>query len=208
MSGGQGVFAAEVDVSRETSERLALYAALLEKWNPAINLVSRGTLANLWSRHFLDSAQIFELRPVDAGHWADLGSGGGFPGLVVAILAAEVAPDLRFTLVESDQRKATFLRTVLRETGVSADVRAERIETLAPLGADILSARALAPLTRLLDYASRHLSPAGRALFLKGATHAQEVDDALAHWRFDVQKFPSRTEPDSVILKIGGIARV
>lgn len=208
MSTGQGAFEAEVDVSRETSERLALYAALLEKWNPAINLVSRASLTHLWTRHFLDSAQVFDLRPTDRGHWADLGAGGGFPGLVLVILAAEAAPELRFTLVESDQRKATFLRTVLRETGLTADVQAERIESLAPLNADVLSARALAPLSILLGFAERHLRPGGHALFPKGATHAQEIDDALAHWRFDVQKFPSRTEADSVILKIGGIARV
>jgi len=205
---GQQNFLAERDVSRETLARLETYAGLLEKWNPAINLVAKSTLPDLWSRHFLDSAQLFDLRPEGARRWADLGSGGGFPGLVVAILAAEEAPQMRVALVESDHRKAAFLRTVVRETGISADIHAERIETLAPLAADVLSARALAPLSQLLGFAERHLSPSGRALFPKGATYQAELTEALAQWRFDVQKTPSKTDPGSVILSIGGIARV
>ncbi|MFC2969984.1 16S rRNA (guanine(527)-N(7))-methyltransferase RsmG [Acidimangrovimonas pyrenivorans] len=208
MNGGKAAFLAQRPVSRETLARLECYAALLEKWNGAINLVSKSTLAQLWTRHFLDSAQIFDLKPEGARSWADLGSGGGFPGLVIAILAAEAAPELRVTLVESDIRKATFLSTVARETGVQVEVRPERIEALAPLGADAVSARALAPLDDLLGYAARHLAPEGRAIFLKGAAHAQEIEEALAHWRFDVQKHPSKTDPKAVILSIGGLARV
>lgn len=208
MTPAEEAIRAECDVSRETIERLQIYAALLEKWNPAINLVSKATLSEVWPRHFLDSAQLFALRPASATHWADLGSGGGFPGLVIALLAAERAPDLRVTLVEADLRKCTFLRTVAVETGVTPTILTERIESLAPLQADVLSARALAPLPRLLDFALRHLAPQGRALFQKGATHATEIDTALASWRFDVQKIPSKTDPASVILNIGGIARV
>ncbi|KDB03632.1 16S rRNA methyltransferase [Defluviimonas sp. 20V17] len=205
---GAEAFGAAYDVSRETLDRLQDYAALLEKWNPKINLVSKSTIDALWARHMLDSAQLFDRRPAGAAHWADLGSGGGFPGLVLAILAHEAAPDLRFTLVESDQRKATFLRTVAAETGISANVVSERIESLAPLGADVLTARALAPLPRLLGYAARHLVPGGRALFPKGVSYMAEIDDSLASWRFDVQKIPSRTDPASVILSIGGITHV
>lgn len=201
-------FAATLDVSRETRDRLRLHADLLSKWTPAINLVSRGSLNQLWTRHFLDSAQLFAVHPISAGSWVDLGSGGGFPGLVLAILAAEAAPELHFTLVESDLRKATFLRTVATETGIEVTVLSERAEVLAPLSADVVSARALAPLPKLLGYAKRHLSPTGRGLFLKGANSQAEIDEALASWRFDVQKFPSKTDPASVILSIGGIARV
>lgn len=197
-----------LDVSRETYRRLKTYEALLRKWNPAINLVSHRTLEEAWTRHFIDSAQIFDLAPKTARHWTDLGSGGGFPGMVIAILAAEKAPKMRVTLVESDQRKATFLRNVARETGVGAEVIAKRIEDVPPLGADVLSARALAPLTQLLTYAERHLCPDGIALFPKGAGHQAELDEALETWRFDVHKTPSRTEPGAVILSIGGIARV
>ncbi|MBI1217032.1 MAG: 16S rRNA (guanine(527)-N(7))-methyltransferase RsmG [Rhodobacteraceae bacterium] len=197
---------AALDVSRETMARLEHYAALLEKWNAAINLVSRASLADLWARHILDSAQIFALCPEGARSWADLGSGGGFPGLVVAILAHEAAPDLEVTLVESDTRKAAFLATAARELGLNVAVKAERIEALAPQAADVVSARALAPLTELLGFAARHLAPKGRALFLKGATFPQERAAALAHWSFDVQTYPSKTDAEGVILSIGDIA--
>lgn len=195
------------DVSRETLDRLETYAALLKKWNPAINLVAKSTLDDLWDRHIVDSAQIFGLIP-DFQHWADLGSGGGFPGMVVAILAAERQPQAKVTLVESDLRKATFLRTVARETGIDADVISQRIEQVPPLGVDVISARALAPLDRLLAFAERHLTPQGTALFLKGQNFQTELDTALASWRFDVQKLSSQTESTAVILKIGGLARV
>jgi 16S rRNA (guanine527-N7)-methyltransferase len=197
-----------LDVSRETAERLAEYAALLRAWNPKINLVSRQTLTDLESRHFADSAQLLAVAPPDATTWADLGSGGGFPGLVIAILAAEQRPTLSVTLVESDQRKAVFLRTVAQRTGVPVTVLAERIESVPPLGTDVLSARALAPLTTLLDYADRHLAPSGTALFPKGANWRAEVDEALERWRFRCENLPSATSPDGAILRIGEIDRV
>ena len=197
-----------VDVSRETAGRLTEYAALLRAWNPKINLVSKQTLADLETRHFADSAQLLELAPPDATTWADLGSGGGFPGLVVAILAAEQRPALRVTLVESDQRKAVFLRTVAQRTGVPVTVLAERVESVPPLGTDVLSARALAPLVTLLDHAHRHLAPSGTALFPKGANWRAEVDEALERWRFRCENLPSATSPDGAILRIGEIERV
>lgn len=194
------------DVSRETLGRLEAYAGLLQRWNPKINLVSRASLPELWTRHFVDSAQLFALCPPGARHWADLGSGGGFPGLVVATLAAEVVPDLRVTLVESDGRKAAFLATAARELGLTVDVRAERIEALPPLGADVLSARALASLDVLLGFADGHLAPAGRALFPKGARAEEEVAEARRHWAFDLTRHPSQTAEDGVILEIGAIS--
>ncbi len=197
-----------LDVSRETAERLAEYAALLRAWNPKINLVSKQTLADLETRHFADSAQLLALAPPDATTWADLGSGGGFPGLVVAILAAQRRPSLRVTLVESDQRKAVFLRTVAHRAGVPVTVLADRIESVSPLGTDVLSARALAPLTTLLDYADRHLALSGTALFPKGANWRSEVDEALERWRFRCENLPSATSADGAILRIGEIHRV
>ena len=196
------------DVSRETAERLADYAALLRTWNPKINLVSKQTLSDLETRHFDDSAQLIALAPPDATTWADLGSGGGFPGLVVAILAAERRPSLRVTLVESDQRKAVFLRTVAQRTGVLVTVLSDRIEAVPPLGADLLSARALAPHATLVDHADRHLRPGGTALLPKGANWRAEVDEALERWRFRCENLPSATSPDGVILRIGDIHRV
>ncbi len=196
------------NVSRETIRQLEAYESLLRKWTPRINLVSPGSLEVLWTRHFADSAQIFQLAPPSATHWADLGSGGGFPGLVIAILAAEARPGLRITLVESDQRKAAFLATAARALGLSVDILAHRIETLAPLHADVVSARALAPLDTLLGYAERHLVPGGVALFPKGATVGAELARALEHWRFSYQKEPSKTDAQGVVLIIGGISRV
>lgn len=197
------------DASVGASERLAGYAALLRKWAPAINLVARSTLDDLESRHFADSAQLFDLAPENPRHWVDLGSGAGFPGLVVAILAADRAPKQRFTLIESDQRKGTFLRTVIRELALDhVEVHARRIEDTPPQDADVVSARAVAPLAKLLCHAERHLGAHGVALFPKGARYQQELDEALASWRCRVQKIPSKTDPEAVILKIGGIARV
>ncbi len=196
------------DVSRETSERLALFELLVRKWNPAINLVARSTLDDLRGRHFIDSAQIFDLAPTTARRWADLGSGGGFPGMIVAILAATERPHLSVTLVESDQRKAAFLAAAVRELGISVEILAARIEAIPPLGADTLSARALAPLGTLLVHAARHLAPDGIAIFPKGANHQAELDQALEHWAFSYQKEPSKTDAAGVILTIGGITRV
>ncbi|MBD3763966.1 MAG: 16S rRNA (guanine(527)-N(7))-methyltransferase RsmG [Rhodobacterales bacterium] len=195
-------------VSRETLSRLQRLSEELARWTPAINLVARGTLADRWSRHILDSAQVWALRPPGARRWADFGSGGGFPGLVVAILAAEQDPGLQVTLVESDQRKAAFLRHVLRDTGVTAQVLSDRVEALDPLNADVVSARALAPLDRLCELTLPHLAPGGVALFPKGARHAEEVATARRSWRFQLDSVPSLTDPQGVVLKMKGLTRV
>jgi len=195
------------DVSRETKERLNTYAKLVEKWTPRINLVSRASLPHLQTRHFTDSAQLHAIAPHPVGHWADLGSGGGFPGLVIAILAQETGSPDRVTLVESDARKSAFLRTVIRETGVNATVRTERIEATAPLAADVLSARALARLATLLGHAARHLAPDGTALFPKGASWQEEISEARTKWQFTSRVDKSRTDPDAVILHVTGVSR-
>lgn len=195
------------DVSRETKERLDIYEKLLLKWNPAINLVAPSTLATLWDRHFLDSAQLWEESPKILKTWCDLGTGGGFPGLILAILSKEKDPDRQTVCIESDVRKATFLRTVIRETDLNATIIAARIETATPQSADIVSCRALAPLTKLLAYAKRHLSPNGQCLFLKGERYEIELQEALETWRFEYDTYPSKTNRDAVILKIGDLER-
>jgi 16S rRNA (guanine527-N7)-methyltransferase len=205
---GRQEFVKKTVVSRETMAQLDTYAALLEKWNPAINLVSKASVADAWNRHFLDSAQIFELSKVKSGHWVDIGTGGGFPGMVVAIMAKELAPDLVFTFVESDQRKCTFLRTVSRETNVPITVISQRIEDVTPLNASILSARALAPLVVLLGFADQHLQANGQALFQKGASYRQEVKAALETWVFQSEECRSITDDAAVILSLGDIRRV
>ncbi len=199
--------AAMPDVSRETMARLETYHDLTLKWTPKINLVSKAAQEALWERHFLDSAQLWPLCPTDAKTWIDLGSGGGFPGLVIAIIAAGVAPELRVTLVESDARKCAFLRTVARETGVDVTVLTQRAETLEPNRADVVSARALAPVADLLGYAGRILRPSGVCLFLKGRQHDKELEAAAEMWSFEVTKTPSLTDPDGAILKIKDISR-
>ncbi|SOC06538.1 16S rRNA (guanine(527)-N(7))-methyltransferase RsmG [Rhodobacter maris] len=201
-------FAARVNVSRETLDRLSALEALLQKWNPAINLVSAATLTEVWTRHFLDSAQLFDCIAGEVAHWADLGSGGGFPGLVVGVLAREKRPEMHLTLVESDKRKSAFLLNAARELGLKAVVRAERIEKVPPLGADVLSARALAPLPKLLEFAALHLSPGGIALFPKGERWKEEVALAEASWSFTCEPRESLTDPQAVVLKIRGLERV
>ena len=197
-----------LNVSRETLARLETYAELLQKWNPKINLVAKSTLDDLWTRHIVDSEQVFGYAPSNVDHWVDIGSGGGFPGLVIAILRDELAPKMNVTLIESDQRKCTFLRTVLRETGVSATVIADRIEQVPPQNADVLSARALADLSMLLGFAKRHLSDKGTALFQKGARWEKEVLAAQESWSFSVDSYKSKTEASAVILDIKGIQHV
>lgn len=194
-------------VSRETIERLELYAALLAKWTPRINLVAKSTLADLWARHIEDSAQLYPLAPHPVAHWADLGSGAGFPGLVIAILGAEHGSPRETTLIESDARKSAFLRTVIRETGVSASVITDRIENVPPVAADIVSARALADLPTLLSHIHRHMAPQGMALVLKGASWKKELAEAQTRWNFTYRLATSSTEPGSVVLAITGVAR-
>lgn len=192
------------DVSRETTEKLELYAALVRKWNRAINLVAASTVQDIWHRHFVDSAQLLDLGKLD-GRWVDLGSGGGFPGLVVAILAQEMTNAPGFVLVESDQRKAEFLREAARQTGTPVDIIAERSEDLEPLAAATLSARALAPLDKLMSHAQRHLVPGGVALFPKGVGVVDELKVARRHYHFDVDLVPSVTDNDAKILKISEV---
>lgn len=195
-----------MNVSRETLDRLKIYADLVQHWNPRINLVSRQSLNDIWERHILDSVQVF--RCADRlPHWVDLGSGGGFPGLVCAILAVEESPETRFTLVESDQRKSAFLRTVVRECGLKCRVAPKRIEALDPQNADILSARALSDLKTLLSFCSRHLKENGTALLPKGASWKKEVREAREEWKFEAEPITSVTEPQAVILKITGVSR-
>lgn len=189
------------DVPRETLERLAAYAALLTKWNATINLVSKSTLDDVWGRHLADSAQLFPLLPQGARTLVDLGSGAGFPGLVLAILGV---PEVH--LIESDVRKAAFLREVARVTGAPATVHAVRIETAPALQADVVTARALAELGDLLPWAMRFLKPGGVCLFPKGRSAADELTRIGDSWTMRVERFPSRTDAEAAILRLSGIA--
>ncbi|MBV2359413.1 16S rRNA (guanine(527)-N(7))-methyltransferase RsmG [Thalassococcus sp. CAU 1522] len=196
------------DVSRETQDRLSTFVKLLKTWNQAINLVARTDEHDLWTRHVADSLQVFELSPETKQSWLDLGSGGGFPGLVVAIVAAEKQPDLSVTLIESDARKSAFLRTVVREAGLKTTVLPTRIERASPQGADVISARALAALTKLLGLASRHGTPNTTYLFPKGENWKKEIAEAQKTWRFNAEPITSRTNENAVILRLKEVIHV
>lgn len=197
-----GELAALVPVSRETLDRLELYAATLRRWAPAINLVARGTLDDLWRRHFLDSLQLL---PLIAQTFAtpprilDLGSGAGFPGLVLAIAGAGSVH-----LVEADRKKATFLREVARQTEVTVTLHNCRIEALEPQHADLVTARALAPAERLLDWAAPHLRREGVCLFHKGREAQAELTRLPRAVQDRSELLPSLSDPEARILRIRG----
>ncbi len=193
---------AGLHVSRETVAALRSFEALILRWTPAINLVAPSTVSTLWSRHILDSAQLFGLAPSGADHWVDLGSGGGFPGLVVAILAKEARPELSVTLIESDARKATFLREASRQLGLRTTVIAKRAEACAPQEASVVTARALAPLTELVPLADRHMGPDAVAIFPKGRNWQIELQDAQKKWSFEVEPVKSVSDDQAAILLV------
>ncbi|NTF50423.1 16S rRNA (guanine(527)-N(7))-methyltransferase RsmG [Agrobacterium rhizogenes] len=193
-----------VRVSRETQGRLQHFAELFQKWAKTINLVAPSTVDDLWRRHIADSAQIFQLHPKPA-RWVDLGSGGGFPGIITAILLAE-QKDGHVDLVESNQKKAAFLRVCLRECEARGAVHAVRIEEAPKIIADcdVISARALAELDMLLDYAAPWVERNEnlRLLLHKGRDYEREVHKARGRWEFDLVKHNSVVESDSVILEL------
>ncbi|MGZ3338428.1 MAG: 16S rRNA (guanine(527)-N(7))-methyltransferase RsmG [Reyranella sp.] len=190
-----------VDVSRETADRLEALVATLERWQKAINLVSRTTLGDVWRRHVLDSAQLKPLIPAEAKTLVDLGSGAGFPGLVVAALR----PDLEVTLIESDARKAAFLGEAARRMMLEKlpKILIGRVEAVPPARADVITARALAPLGQLLAWADRHRTDTAICLFHKGKGWQAEVTEAMKDWDIPLQAFNSVTDLDAVILRIG-----
>jgi len=198
------------DVSRETSATLQLFAALLARWNRTVNLVAAGDEALLWDRHIADSLQLVPwVRGAAAPKGAlpdraiDLGSGAGFPGLVLAI-----ATGVPFDLVEADQRKAAFLREAARQTGAPVRVHPVRIEAAAIAPAPLVTARALAPLPKLLALAVPLLAPGGTCLFPKGANVQAELTEAAVQWHMRVETIPSRTSPGACILRITDLSRV
>ena len=198
-------FQRAADVSRETMARLEAYAALLRKWNQRTNLVSRRGLDDLWRRHMLDSIQLLKFHKADAARapWLDLGSGAGFPGLVLAIAGVK---DVH--LVESDSRKCAFLVEAARIAGTQVTVHNDRIEALSPKEARTISARALAPLPRLLQLAYGHLRPGGQIILLKGQDVDAELTAATKCWKMDVRRIPSLTDDAGTILQLTEISRV
>jgi 16S rRNA (guanine527-N7)-methyltransferase len=195
-------FGEQLNVSRETLDRLSIYLELLRRWQRAVNLVGSGTLADPWRRHFLDCAQLAARVPAGAASVADLGSGAGFPGMVLAILGVRGVG-----LIEADRRKAQFLRAVARATDASVEVHAERIERMPGWPADVITARALAPLPRLVVLAERFMTSDSVCLFLKGRSGARELTEARVSWHMEAEMFPSLSEPTGMVLQLRGIRR-
>lgn len=222
MAFGQSEFASElkalgINVSRETLQRLGTYAALLEKWQAKINLVGPATLPDLWRRHFLDSAQLIPLLATDAlpragggsslsgrGTLADLGSGAGFPGLVLAVMT-----DWQVHLLDSDQRKCAFLRQVALDCGVldRVTIHAKRIEQVTGIAVDVVTARACAPLGELLELAEPLIGEKGTGLFLKGAQAEEELTQAQRHWTMRLDRRESISDPAGKILIVSHLKR-
>lgn len=210
---GAQAFAVETGVSRETLARYETWRQCLQDTNAHTNLVGWSTVADFWYRHALDSWQIYklgsDLRP-GAARWADLGSGAGFPGLAIAFgLMATNQPGAQVYLVESIAKKAGFLSDVAGKTGAPVQVVCGRAESLHPVPeVEIVTARALAPLGKLLGYVQPFVDKGALALLPKGGRYKEELTEARKSWTFDVEVIPSRTSPDAAILKIEGLTRV
>jgi 16S rRNA (guanine527-N7)-methyltransferase len=199
------ITASDLNVSRETFEKLELLERELRRWQAIKNLVGPATLDRIWDRHIVDSLQLLDLAP-DARTWLDLGSGAGFPGLVLAIAGAERGLDVH--LVESNSRKCAFLRHIARLTGAPAKVHEARLETLVPdfVGkADVVSARALASLAMLLDWTEPLLKAGTIGLFPKGRDAEIELTEARKKWTFEAEILPSLTDSEARILRITSI---
>ena len=186
-----------LNVSRETIEKFQLYLTLLEKWQRRINLVSDSTLADAWQRHILDSGQLAAYYPPQTRQILDVGSGAGFPGLVLAIMGG-----VKVDLVESDQRKAVFLLTVIRELGLPAKVHNQRIETMPNLCPDVITVRALAPVPKLLNLIETQLHSDGVCLFLKGASVEDELTNLQSYSTMVATTYPSLSGANGVVLEL------
>lgn len=193
---------ASVIVPREAQERLERFAALLFDWASTLNLISKNDRGAIWDRHIADCLQLVPLIKPGIDRGIDMGSGGGFPGLVLAL-----ATGISFDLIESDRRKAAFLREAVRATGARARVHAARVESVGLPPAKLVTARALAHLPELLCLSAPHLAPDGHCLFMKGTSVDAELTDAAKQWHMRAERFPSQTAQGSVILRISELSR-
>lgn len=198
-------FQATCGVPGDTLGRFQAYLEVLERWQRRINLVGAASLKDPWRRHFLDSAQLVPLLPAEARVVCDLGSGAGFPGLVLAILGRGGGRE--FHLVESSERKCAFLRETSRITGAGAIIHHCRVEKLSGISADVITARAVAPLAKLLQYAIPILAKHGQCLFLKGKGWREELTAAEKNWIIKESHIPSISDPSGTILKMEAISR-
>jgi 16S rRNA (guanine527-N7)-methyltransferase len=202
---GPDDFAAQAGVSQETLDRLKAYIALLQEWNQHHNLVSKNAMADVWRRHVWDSAQLVPLMPPYTATVADLGSGAGFPGLVVAELLRGRA---EVVLYESTRKKADFLEAAAQRMGLNVGIRNVRIEAGRHSPVDVVTARALAPLDKLLGYAQQMAARHTVCLFLKGQSLGVELTEARKSWRMKALQHPSATDPSGVILEVRELRHV
>jgi 16S rRNA (guanine527-N7)-methyltransferase len=193
-------------VSDDTLDRLKAYTVLLDKWQRKVNLVGRGSLGDVWRRHFLDSAQLWPLVPTHIKNVVDIGSGAGFPGLVLAITATGSFKGAEIHLVESNERKCAFLREVNRATEAEAVIHHSRIEDLPDFMADVVVSRAVASLEKLLEYANLVLKKDGQCLFLKGKKWRDELTQAQKKWIINDSAIQSLSDPSGMVLKLEAIA--
>ena len=195
-------FVKSLNVSRETLKSFYEYEALLSKWNEKINLVSKNTLVDIWERHFLDSGQIIKHVEASGKRWVDVGSGAGFPGLVVALLLRDRKIDCNLVLVEKNPKKGFFLNEVIRKLNLNVEVVNDNIYTLEPLNADILTARAFSELNNLIEISFRHRKKEGLCLFLKGENYRFELDKTLNYWFFDYDVVDSLSSSSGKIIRV------
>lgn len=198
-------FASDSKVPRETLDRLTAYARLLRERNAHLNLVADSTLPDMWRRHFLDSAQLADLIPAQAKTIVDLGSGAGFPGLVLAIMLSP-RHGLQVHLVEATQKKCRFLEEVAEATSAPVQIHWSRAEQMKGLKADVVTARALAPLTKLLGLAFPFFKATTTGLFLKGRSLDAELTEASESWKLHAVRLPSRSDPSGCILRVTGLS--
>ena len=196
------IILADLDVSRETMGNLNLYVQILKKWNSTINLVSKDSIKDVWNRHILDSAQLFKFVTHDVKRWLDIGSGAGFPGLVIAVLAKERFPSLQIILIEADNRKCVFLNEVVRELDLNVTTISKRIEDCYPQDADVMSARALTQLETLLSYFMHHGNVQCKGLFLKGKNLKNELNSVKNIDMFRIKLSPSQIDKDGFIIEV------
>ncbi len=195
-------FVKSLNVSRETVNGFYEYKNLLSKWNEKINLVSKNTLVDIWERHFLDSGQIIKHVEASGKRWVDVGSGAGFPGLVIALLLRDRKIDCALVLVEKNPKKCFFLKEVIRKLNLTVEVVNDNIYTLEPLNADILTARAFSELNNLIEISFRHRKKGGICLFLKGENYRIELDKALNYWFFDYDIVDSLSSSSGKIIGV------
>ena len=191
-----------LNVSRETINSFNKYEALLSKWNQKINLVSPNTLADLWVRHFLDSGQIINYVEASGKKWVDVGAGAGFPGLVVALLLKDRKIDCDIVLVEKNMKKVFFLNEVIRKLNLNVKVVNNNVDTIEPLNADILTARAFSELKKLIELSVRHRKERGVSLFFKGENYRLELDKTLNYRFFDYDIFDSLSNSSGKIIRV------